>query len=154
MKKKEIFLFLLSLPNSQTWGRFGMRGTPEGGATATGCSETIWRGLCAHTASHAGRSCSPSPFLVSSCCSQTCQRNFSGLYTAALCTMLLFPIKLYFLTGLTLLLLGGVGPCRNGGKGSWAPLLSQPSLKGPILPLLVPMGLMSDQQSQKVLYLL
>lgn len=59
----------------------------------------------------------PSPFLVSSCCSQTWQSNFSGFYAAALCMMLLFPIKLYFLTGLTLLLLGDVGPSSTGGRG-------------------------------------
>uniref|UniRef100_A0A8D2PFE8 Uncharacterized protein n=1 Tax=Zosterops lateralis melanops TaxID=1220523 RepID=A0A8D2PFE8_ZOSLA len=80
--------------------------------------------------------------------------NFSGFYAAALCTMLLFPIKLYFLTGLTLLLLGDVGPSSTGGGGSWVPL------QGPILPLHVPMGPMTNpwndswQQSQKVLYLL
>lgn len=67
----------------------------------------------------------PSPFLVSSCRSQAWQSNFSGFYTAALCTMLLFPIKLCFLAGLTLLLLGDVRPSSTGGGGElYSPALT------------------------------
>lgn len=157
VKKMKFSSFFYPCQTSQTWGRFGMRGipeapaAPEGCAAITECSETIQRHLCAHM--QAGPA-PTHPFLVSSCCSQTWQSNFSGFYAAALCTMLLFPIKLYFLTGLTLLLLGDVGPSSTGGGGSWVPL------QGPILPLHVPMGPMTNpwndswQQSQKVLYLL
>lgn len=130
--------FFYPYPTSQTWRRFGMRGTPEapaapeGCAAITECSETIQRHLCAHM--QAGPA-PTHPFLVSSCCSQTWQSNFSGFYAAALCIMLLFPIKLYFLTGLTLLLLGDVGPSSTGGGGSWYPC------RAPSCPSMSPWGL-------------
>lgn len=132
---------------SQTWRRFGKRGSPEGGAAATGCSETAWRDLCAHTASHSGRSCSPSPFLVSFCHSQTWQSNFSGFYATGLCTMLLFPIKLYFFfTCLTLVL--WCGRCGTLGTPAVTPIPA-----GPRPAPLCPRGA-CDQQNHEVLYLL
>lgn len=82
-----------------------------------GCSERIQRDLCAHTASHAGRSCSPQPLLGFLLLSSSRKSNFSGIYAAALCTMLLLTIKFYFLTAA--FFLAAVGRCGTLQHWGW-----------------------------------
>lgn len=108
--------FFYPCQTSQTWGRFGMRGTPEGGSAATGYSETIWRDLCVHTVSHAGRSCSPQPFLglllsFSGLAEQLLRvLHCSSLYNAA------FPNKALFSSWFDL---AAVGRCETQQHWGW-----------------------------------
>lgn len=128
MKELGFSSFSYPCQTSQAWRRFGVRGTLEGGAAATGCCGAMRREPCALPAPHAGRCCSPGP----SCChSRTWQSNFLGCHAAvAFCTKLLSPVKLYFPVGLTSVLGGAMGP-SDVGRGELGAPAPAPIPAGP-----------------------